>query len=671
MRFKFLALSLFFTLLISSLAFATTQVYAPAVDSKGVGVLTPVIVTVTTGTGRIRTDIQGSLIATETEESIRDAALAASRTSRLDLEQLDVNVDIDSEAQLIDGPSGGVAFAVAIYNEMRHLADPEAPNIRTDMAITGAIYQDGRTEKVGGVEEKIIAAKDNGIKLMLIATGQSAADAIDYVVYASEISNGELQVVEVATLEQALDYVYTANNSKVDAPQNAITPLVLSTFQASEKTTHLKQIALEEIENVERELTKLNAKLNRNGNNDAQVKAVIRSVNETVKNAKEAVEKGYYYTGANAAFLAKINLQTANTENITPVQFQEMIDQLDNEVKAFNKTMKLTSDNFEEAGAAQLRYWWAHTRLQEAKAEFKNTNVVSISLLKDYFNARAWFDASKKLMEHAKSIKSGSDVNEFNTREYALDLLDQSAQIANTSSDTEVQWHFKTAKVAISNADYVAAALDLQFVTSAQRLRDLILNKTPEQVVQEAEKISNSNIYSGNNGSTWAELYYANALYSLQEANRSNEISSLASAIRLSELAAGFQDAKQVLKTEFVTPRQTKNHTANITNPLPNQPEPRVSATITTTLPENASLLQLIAIIVIAVGLVILIGALASKLKFTRKSTSTTELLDKLDEALVQGRISEATYNRLRSKYKDLQKARKAETSREKLRKRK
>ncbi|MFH0713332.1 MAG: S16 family serine protease [Candidatus Micrarchaeota archaeon] len=649
MKFKLSLLALavlLLPLLFSLIVNASTIVNAPAVDSDGKGLITPVVVTATLGSGRIRTDIQSSLIATETEESIRNAASAASQLGKVNLKNIDINVDITSQAQIIDGPSGGLAFAIAIYNEIRHLVNESSPAIRSDLVITGAITPEGRVERVGGVEEKVVAAFENDAHLMLIASGQSNADALDYVIYSKEISKGEMQVVEVSTLADALDYAYTKNASKVNAPEFAIKPLVLENFQATSKTTHFKQIASEEIINVQRELVKLTTKLI--NDKDIQTSAIVRSVNETLKNAQQSLDKGYYYTAANTAFLAKINLQTANAGETTPEKFTQMLNNLTSEINNANNLIEMDSNNYEAIAAAQLRFWWAKTRLQDVKQEFQTKKQVTLENLRDYYNAKAWFDASQKLFTYARTINPGEKVNELNVREYALDLIEQSAVIANKTSDNEVQWHFKTAKNEFANADYATTILDLQFVISAEKTNNLLTNKTLDIIINESAKIQNSNIYSTSKNA-WAELYYGNALYSLQEANRTEELSSLVSAIRLRELATGFQDAENTIEKELVNPRPTKNHSINVTAALPLLPEPQISATITE-VNENAGILQMVALGIIALGVIILVIVIIGNLKQVR--VSKKDLIDKLDEALITGRISETTYNRLRKKYK-------------------
>ncbi len=658
MNFKPLLLSLVVVsiaaFLLVGLASATTQIYAPAVDSNGKGILTPVHVTATSGTGRIRTDIQSSLIATETENSIRTAAEAASKEAGVSLDHVDINVDIDSQAEVIDGPSGGMAFGISIYNELVHLANASAANIRSDLVVTGAITEDGLSEKVGGVEEKITAASQSNAKLMLLAAGQSANDGLDYAVFARGISHDALQVVEVRSLHDALQYVYSPSGSRVDAPQVIIKPLILERFSASDRTLHVKQLALGEIQNARDELTKVTRKLSSDAKQSEQVTAIIRSVNESLKNAQQAVDNGYYYTGANSAFLAKINLQAVNAEGLTAVEFQTMLNQMESDFNAFNASVTVTQNNFEDIAAAKMRYWWAYTRFQEAKEEFTNTKTVSVGLVRNYYNAGAWFDASKKLMEHAKTAANGNEENEFNLREYSLDLLDKAEKIANASSDTEAQWHVKTAKKAITNADYVAAVFDLQFTLSAGSTAKQIVGKTPEQLVSQYGGINTANPYDQPATSTWAELYYANAIYNLQVANHSEDLSGIINSVRLKELAASFNEAKTQTLAEFANPRPTTNRTITPLNTLPatsQPPQGNVTATITQTANSNAGTLQIIAFAIVAIGIVIFAGIIIGKLKPINRYTNPQQILDKLDEALVSGRISEETYKRLKAKY--------------------
>ncbi len=686
---KFFFVLVFSLLVFSTLAAARTTIQVPAIDSQGKGVITSISVEARQGSGKIRTDIRNSLVSTDTEESIRNAAQAAAKELQINLQGYDIDVDIDTQAQIIDGPSGGLALGVAIYTEFARLnSGAQTQPLRSDLTVTGTIDTDGNIGNVGGVEQKVQAAAARHIGLMLIAKGQSAGDGFDYIIYAKEVSNGSLQLAEVPSLHEALRYVYTPTGSRLEnLPQFAIKQLELQTFQPTQKTEHVKAIAEDEIQSAQTELNKLVAKLNaesaqnsQTSQNDPQLAAVIRSVNTSLKNAQQAVDKGYYYTAANAAFLAKINLATANAGGMDSTGFRNLITTLEIKMRSYQQNIpNLTDANYEEMAGSELRFWWARTKLDEVNETFSKNPIVTPGVVRDYYTAGEWFDAADKLIAHARE-KGGSQVNELNAREYALDLAEAAARVTNTSTDSEVQWHVRTGAKALSNGNYAAAAFDFQFAISIDNATKQLVGKRVEEINQQLGNTTNiANIYSRPTDSHWAELYYGHALYNLQENEASTSAGVIIAAFRLKELARKFSETKATLATEFTNPRPVRNRTIELpdftatdTNqnfpsqplqsPLGQQPlqstsrtttQPTVTATITPS-NNNVGTLQAIALVVLAIGVIILLGIALGKRKTTISGKDSATMLDKLDEALVNGKISESTYKRLREKYKQV-----------------
>jgi PDZ domain-containing protein len=64
----------------------------------------------------------------------------------------------------IGGPSAGLAYALAVYDM---LSSNDVANGRT-IATTGTIDIDGRIGPVGGIEEKVVAAKDAKATIFLV-----------------------------------------------------------------------------------------------------------------------------------------------------------------------------------------------------------------------------------------------------------------------------------------------------------------------------------------------------------------------------------------------------------------------------------------------------------------------------------------------------------------------
>lgn len=114
--------------------------------------------------------------------------------------QIDVHIDDD-----IGGPSAGMIFALAIYDTLTPGAMLEGLRI----AGTGEITGDGEVGAIGGIQQKIAAASDDNVELFL-----APASNCDDVAGAH---NGDMQVVSIETLDDAIDAVEAAANGDVSS----------------------------------------------------------------------------------------------------------------------------------------------------------------------------------------------------------------------------------------------------------------------------------------------------------------------------------------------------------------------------------------------------------------------------------------------------------------------
>ena len=120
----------------------------------------------------------------------------------LDLATQDVRVHVPEGAVPKDGPSAGLALAVAMLSALGHL--PVKPRV----AMTGEITLGGRILRVGGLKEKLLAASRSGTRTVLLPGSNrgTIAELPPEVV-------GRLELVYVDKFGDALPHVFSGRRA--------------------------------------------------------------------------------------------------------------------------------------------------------------------------------------------------------------------------------------------------------------------------------------------------------------------------------------------------------------------------------------------------------------------------------------------------------------------------
>ena len=110
-------------------------------------------------------------------------------------DKTDVHVHVPEGATPKDGPSAGVAMAVAMISVLTGVP------VKSEVAMTGEITLRGRVLAIGGLKEKLLAALRSGIKTVLIPAEneKDLADVPDNV-------KGALTIIPVATVDEVLSH---------------------------------------------------------------------------------------------------------------------------------------------------------------------------------------------------------------------------------------------------------------------------------------------------------------------------------------------------------------------------------------------------------------------------------------------------------------------------------
>ena len=116
-------------------------------------------------------------------------------------DQHDIHIHIPEGATPKDGPSAGITMATAVLSAVLE------EKVRSELAMTGEITLRGRVLPIGGLKEKLLAAKLAGIKTVLIPQQNKA----DYEEIENEITEG-LTVICVETMKDVLKHAIVDSN---------------------------------------------------------------------------------------------------------------------------------------------------------------------------------------------------------------------------------------------------------------------------------------------------------------------------------------------------------------------------------------------------------------------------------------------------------------------------
>lgn len=114
-------------------------------------------------------------------------------------EQHDIHIHIPEGAVPKDGPSAGVTMATAILSAVTK------KTVRPDVAMTGEITLRGRVLAIGGLKEKLLAAKAAGVKTVLIPEDNRA----DLEELEPEVTDG-LRILPVRRVEEIIKETFEA-----------------------------------------------------------------------------------------------------------------------------------------------------------------------------------------------------------------------------------------------------------------------------------------------------------------------------------------------------------------------------------------------------------------------------------------------------------------------------
>jgi ATP-dependent Lon protease len=149
--------------------------------------------------GRGRLQLTGTLGDVLKESAGAALTYARSRAQMLGINPefargRDIHMHIPAGGTPKDGPSAGIAIATALVSALT------GTPVRGDTAMTGEITLRGRVLPIGGLKEKLVAARRSGIERVIIPR----ANARELAEISADIRDG-LEFHSVATMDEVLD----------------------------------------------------------------------------------------------------------------------------------------------------------------------------------------------------------------------------------------------------------------------------------------------------------------------------------------------------------------------------------------------------------------------------------------------------------------------------------
>jgi len=170
------------------------------------GELLSVDVTIMNGSGKLNLTGQLGNVMKESAQAALSYLRASAKKLGLNpdfFKGREIHIHLPEGAIPKDGPSAGVAMAMAMLSAVS--GKPASNNV----AMTGEITLTGSILAIGGLTEKLLAAKRNGIKTVLIPK----ENEIDLKEISDKVKSG-LNIVAIEKAEQAIPYIFEGVKKK-------------------------------------------------------------------------------------------------------------------------------------------------------------------------------------------------------------------------------------------------------------------------------------------------------------------------------------------------------------------------------------------------------------------------------------------------------------------------
>ncbi|MBI3034168.1 hypothetical protein HYY72_03330 [Candidatus Woesearchaeota archaeon] len=331
----------------------------------------------------------------DTQISTRFAKEIACTEFQFDCDKYNFFYTIKADTALVGGPSAGAAASVLTVSVI------EGIPTRDDVVMTGTINSGGLIGPVGGLKEKITAAKEAGLKKVLIPEGERYYKSGNSTNQSTDLSdygkNLGIEVIEVSDIKEAL-YQFTGKKTAESNPDFGIEQSYIETMKNLAFTICNESISSELLIENNTLLTAQasSAQPSKAQSNYADSYSIARNLS---KRGQDELKSGHYYSAASYCFGANVRNRylLLEAQNYTKSELPSQIQQTKTDAETMEKGIpeSATITDFQAYAAVKERLIEAYYNLNTS-ASYNDQNRIHDALFylayaqERVMSARAW-----------------------------------------------------------------------------------------------------------------------------------------------------------------------------------------------------------------------------------------------------------------------------------------
>ncbi|MEM0201332.1 MAG: S16 family serine protease [Candidatus Micrarchaeaceae archaeon] len=447
--------SLFFSFIFLGTSQAyITSIHVPAVlGNTNTGTISVITLNISAGNGIIK--ILGPLnVGQSTLTSAITGVKYAASYLNMNESKYNFTYEINDNLSNVTGPSAGLAFTLLAISGLT-----QKP-LKQNFTLTGTISSNGQVGPIGGVTDKVSAAKESGLDYVIVPYVQNGSFE-DTLYYISQQLN-VIPIIEVTNVSQAIKYAFTNQtpvirnlNYSIQSSNYSLDKLQNAPFNCNCNESYFNNL-------VNYTLNITNYEINQIPNNFSTLKNQFYSELTTYRNISK---KGYGYTAADSAFIEYINAFIyANTKNYTLNKAYNLY----NNVLSYCNNLtppNMNPENFQYIISGQARQSWAEQNLITAKAELNSTQSTDniIEAISTIGESVAWCGAANNLFEQASSVnKNSSDIFNYTFSNAIKKLTNNDLKTLATNYSQSL--YYDSALSSYNNSEYGSALYSIYYL---------------------------------------------------------------------------------------------------------------------------------------------------------------------------------------------------------------